>query len=170
MDGHVASLSLTPVAEGDLPEIIALEAASYPADEAASPQALRFRAQNAPDLFRVLRSVEGRILGYVCSTAAPAGSKCLSHGSMSTHVVSGTVACVHSVVVAEANRRNGLGSAVVRMYVDELEAARKYERVLLLAKEHLVQFYVVAGGFVNNGPSAVNHGKDTWYELCKNFP
>jgi predicted N-acetyltransferase YhbS len=161
------SLCLVPVASGDLPEIIALEKSSYPADEAASTEALRFRAANASELFRVVRGENNTVIGFVCSTAVAAGATTLSHDSMSTHNPAGTVVCIHSVVVADGHRRAGVGSAIVRMYVEELKSTCAYERVLLLSKEHLVGFYERSGGFVNVGPSAINHGKDTWFELRK---
>lgn len=169
-----AGYVLTPIRDdAEFAEICALEAASYPADEAASPSALSFRRTQVPSLFRVLRVapaatgspiVSSALVGFVCATAAPTGTRALAAASMSSHSAGGTVACVHSVVVAADARRRGAGSALVRLYVAELRAAG-YERALLLSKAHLLGFYEAAGGFLSAGPSSVQHGADTWYEM-----
>lgn len=161
-----AAYVLTPIRDdAEFVTICALEAASYPADEAASPAALSFRRERAPALFRVLRAAPAApLLGFACATAAPAGTRELAAAAMAAHAAGGAVACVHSVVVAPAARRRGAGSALVALYAAELRAAG-YERALLLSKEHLLGFYAAAAGFVSAGPSAVQHGAETWYEM-----
>lgn len=160
---------LTPIlSDADFSQICLLEAASYPADEAASPPALAYRRAHANPLFRVLRQATPTTtpsppLGFACATAAPAGTRALTHASMSAHAAGGGVACVHSVVVAPAARRRGAGAALVALYVAQLRAAG-YERTLLLCKAHLRGFYAAAG-FVCDGESRVQHGADMWYDM-----
>lgn len=164
----------TPVRDdAELAEICALEASSYPPDEAASAGTLAFRLAHAGELFRVLRrrgaaaDGGGGVAGYICGTAAAGGTESLTHESMSAHDGGGRVVCVHSVVVRAAGRRRGLGRAMLARYVAELRAAgggRRFERALLLSKEALVPFYEAAG-FARAGPSAVQHGADAWIEM-----
>jgi hypothetical protein len=59
---------LVPMKESFLPTVQKIEAASYPADEAASPAALKFRMQNAASFFYVALSSHDDIIGYICST------------------------------------------------------------------------------------------------------
>jgi hypothetical protein len=143
----------TPVRDdAELAEICALEASSYPPDEAASAGTLAFRLAHAGELFRVLRrrgaaaDGGGGVAGYICGTAAAGGTESLTHESMSAHDGGGRVVCVHSVVVRAAG------------------GGRRFERALLLSKEALVPFYEAAG-FARAGPSAVQHGADTWIEM-----
>lgn len=162
----VQEASLRIVQEGDMDEICALEELSYPEDEAASPETLRFRARVAPELFWVLRQrSDDKLLGFACGTAAPWGTEHLEHATMAKHDSEGTVVCIHSVVISPQRRRQGLGSALVRQLVDRLREYERYDAVLLLAKKDLVSFYEEAGGFACVGESAVQHGKDVWYEL-----
>jgi hypothetical protein len=48
------SVALRRVEPGDLPAVSALEAAAYPADEAATPDRLAYRARAARELFYVM--------------------------------------------------------------------------------------------------------------------
>jgi GNAT superfamily N-acetyltransferase len=157
---------LSPCPAGQqLNDAIDLEAASYPADEAASPETLRYRAEVAPELFRILAADQSeRVLGFVCATAAPQGTTHLTVESMANHDVHGTVVCIHSVVVRPDMRRRGLGVDLVIAYVRELKESGRYEKALLLSKQRLIPFYQQAG-FSLDGPSPVQHGADVWFEL-----
>jgi GNAT superfamily N-acetyltransferase len=148
-----------------LKSVVELETASYPADEAASPQTLQYRAAVAPELFRVAVSPAGDgVLGFVCGTAATRGTLHLTHESMTSHDPCGNVVCIHSVVVHPDMRRNGLGLNMLKAFVEELRHSGRFDKVLLLSKRHLVSFYELAG-FQNAGPSCVQHGDDQWFEL-----
>ena len=96
-----------PVRGADVPHLAAMEAASYPADEAASAAALAFRAENAPDAFLVAVPAhadgDDAAVGFVCGTRTTADK--LTHASMSTHEPGGALLCIHSVVVEQARRR-----------------------------------------------------------------
>jgi hypothetical protein len=56
MDSSSKGLSVTlrRASAGDVPSLVALEAASYPPDEAATSERLAYRVQAAPELFLVL--------------------------------------------------------------------------------------------------------------------
>ena len=88
-----------------------IEAASYPADEAATLENLLLRADVASDYFWGVS--EGDALeGFVCGTLTCGDT--LTEESMSVHDPAGTTLCIHSVVVAEERRRLGLGSAMLK--------------------------------------------------------
>ena len=88
-----------------------IEAASYPADEAATLENLLLRADVAGDYFWGVS--EGDALeGFVCGTLTCGDT--LTEESMSVHDPAGTTLCIHSVVVAEERRRLGLGSAMLK--------------------------------------------------------
>jgi ribosomal protein S18 acetylase RimI-like enzyme len=147
----------------DLDRIAALEEASYPADEAASPKALKFRIRDAADCFWVAADDAGVVQGFVCGTLSAEPS--LSHESMRSHDPEGRSLCVHSVVVAEDQRRTGLGTQLLLSYLRELPSRLPdVEQVLLICKEHLQGFYAGAG-FELVGPSPVVHGLDPWFEM-----
>lgn len=146
--------------------IQAMEAASYPADEAASPENLAFRAREASDYFLVMTTSEGgHVRGYVCGTLS--SEDALTHESMASHVSGGWHLCVHSVCVDPEWTRRGLGKTLLSAYMDHLRAlpgAVRPRKVSLLCKPHLESFYAAAG-FKSNGPSPVVHGADVWTDM-----
>ena len=88
-----------------------IEAASYPADEAATLKNLQLRAEVAGDYFWGVS--EGDTLQcFICGTLTCGDT--LTEESMSVHDPAGTTLCIHSVVVAEERRRLGLGSAMLK--------------------------------------------------------
>ncbi|CAM9660009.1 unnamed protein product [Choristocarpus tenellus] len=180
-------LKVRELVEADLQAVTALEAASFPPDEAASPENLRFRQANAGAFFLEGRLCQdgndneeqgtsssdgymgsgGKLVGFVCGTCCP-GSE-LSHESMSDHDPSGPTLCIHSVVVDQQYRRSGIASALLKAYVEQIETTQPgIQRIVLISKAHLVPMYESCG-FRLRGQSTVVHGKDPWFELRKEF-
>ena len=110
---------ITTIAPGNFARVLpsrvqaafALEAASYPADEAATLENLQLRAEVAGEYFWGVS--EGSSLeGFICGTLTCGDT--LTEESMSAHDPAGQTLCIHSVVVAEERRRLGLGSAMLK--------------------------------------------------------
>ena len=132
----------------DIPTCYEIESASYPASEAASKSALQYRQHHCSRYFRcaVLDGADDDhdvVIGFVCST------KCHSfrHESMSVHEASGRLLAIHSVVVAEKYRRQGIATLMVKDYIQTILADDEDppEKFVLLSKAHLLGFYVNCG-------------------------
>ena len=161
----------TPSVDLDLDEMYNLEAASYPIDEAATHEGMKFRLRVAGACFVVAKAKHqgkggegggGEIIGFVNGTKTLTSS--LTHESMSTHDPDGKLLCVHSVVVREAYRRRGYGVAMLRAYCERMRKDPGIAEIRLLCKPYLVSFYQQAG-FTLLGESDVVHGKDAWMEM-----
>jgi len=152
----------------DIPACAEIEEASYPPDEAASKSALQYRQHHAAPYFRCAVIPNEKdddndtIIGYICSTRC----REFSHESMSTHVPNGQLLAIHSVVVKEEYRRQGIAAAMLKGYVERVEEKNDggIEKMVLLAKKELLTFYVDCGFSVVR-PSAIEHGADQWYDL-----
>eukprot|EP00761_Pharyngomonas_kirbyi_P005689 gb/GECH01005694.1/.p1 GENE.gb/GECH01005694.1/~~gb/GECH01005694.1/.p1 ORF type:complete len:177 (+),score=36.46 gb/GECH01005694.1/:1-531(+) len=156
--------------EKEFDEISKIEAASYPSDEAASTESLRYRMTQAPELFMGTYFIKEnkKLIGYVCSTRAP--GETLTHNSMFTHDLQGSLLCIHSVVVDAPYRRHGVATTMLKEYVQRIDGnPQGIKKMALLSKSYLVPFYESCG-FSNEGPSPVEHGQDTWYELTRPVP
>jgi ribosomal protein S18 acetylase RimI-like enzyme len=178
----VSKLAFRPVTADDVATCAAMEAASYPADEAASPQGLRYRQAEAGAYFRcAIDKASDEIVGFVC------GTRCTSftHESMATHHPQGRLLAIHSVVVREDCRRQGLARQMLQDYLAHIEAAQAaaeaaaavvpssksvvpppLEKVVLLAKSHLLGFYVQCGLTVTR-PSPIVHGQELYVQYAK---
>jgi arylalkylamine N-acetyltransferase len=126
-------------------QIYHVQVASYPPDEAATLEKLRMRIEQAPGQFLVALQLpqqteagDGTIVGYACGTLS--NDDCLTHESMSTHDPSGTLLCIHSVVIAQPLRRRGLGSRLLGAYVRYASAMAPHAvEIRLLCKQQLVR-------------------------------
>ena len=139
-----------------------IEAASYPADEAASLVSLQYRQNNASPYFQCA-VLEDNIIGFVCATRCDQ----FEEESMSTHTPNGNLLAVHSVVVCEDFRRKSVATTMLTKYLEKVKQENEdgtIESVVLLAKKYLLGFYVNCGFRVNR-PSPIVHGKELWYEL-----
>jgi hypothetical protein len=92
---------------------------------------------------------------------------------MSTHVPNSSAVCIHSVCVAKAHQRKGIGLALLKEYVHRLESRNsadgaKLHRVLLITHEELRPFYELAG-FEWLGPSSVVHGFRPWFQMRRDL-
>mmetsp|Transcript_168136 Transcript_168136/g.322806 ORF Transcript_168136/g.322806 Transcript_168136/m.322806 type:complete len:480 (+) Transcript_168136:68-1507(+) len=158
------SLCFQPLPAEDVAKAAEIETASYPADEAATPEKLEYRQRVAPELFYGV--YEGSTLvAFIVSTAAHGEE--LEEESMSNHEPGGDSICLHSVAVEQAHRRRGIARAMVRAYVDAVAADERCgsaRRILLLAHAHLLGLYAQCG-FLFLGPSKVEHGGELWYDM-----
>lgn len=159
-----------PVLQTDLDRVYELETASYPADEAATHDKLKYRIENASNVFLVATTyVEGQetLIGFTCGTCTE--SDRLTHESMSKHEPEGTTLCIHSVCVAEEYRRRGIARRMLKAYLAYVKATTPgLKEVRLLSKQDLISLYEQAG-FILLGPSSVAHGADQWYELLHRY-
>jgi len=163
------TLFYRPATGDDLTVIAEIESNSYPPDEAASPENLRYRVENAGDYFLVGCSAGSgpggadEIVSYVCGTLIK--GETLTHESMSTHDADGDTLCIHSVVTEGGHRRKQIGTKTLKAYMRWITTATpQVERVLLLCKRNLIGFYEGAGWKMVGGSDVV-HGKDQWYEM-----
>ncbi|RHY26424.1 hypothetical protein DYB32_007623 [Aphanomyces invadans] len=165
LGGMACKLQITykPIAVSEAAAVHAIEAASYPADEAASLAQIKMRLNVAGAYFLGgYEASHGHLVGFVNGTLAPRRE--LEDETMSRHDPNGRYLCIHSVVMDAAYRRQGLASAMLKAYVDRIVADQPHvEAILLLCKPYLVQFYVQAG-FQVTRLSPVVHGKDAWLE------
>lgn len=174
------TLFFRPPSIDDLDTIHAIEAASYPDDEAATYKKLKFRIDHAPGLFLVAESSGGgggggggdapggapadEIVGYVCGTCSSSDS--LTHESMGRHDPDGRLLCIHSVCVDERHRRRGVATRLLRAYLRYVSATTPLlEEARLICKEHTVPLYAGVG-FRLLGPSPVVHGQEQWLEMA----
>lgn len=138
---------------------------AFPPSEAATLDKLRYRQENAPELFlgafTWLPPTPRRLVGYICSTAS--AEKTLTHNAMSQHDEEGKTVCIHSVVVHSTLQGRGLAVDMLKVYLERLRE-KSYDRVNLIAHENLIGLYQRAG-FELTGRSEVEHGPEPWFEL-----
>eukprot|EP00931_Biecheleriopsis_adriatica_P008933 TRINITY_DN110065_c0_g1_i1.p1 TRINITY_DN110065_c0_g1~~TRINITY_DN110065_c0_g1_i1.p1 ORF type:complete len:525 (+),score=109.32 TRINITY_DN110065_c0_g1_i1:61-1575(+) len=169
LKGH-SGLIFRPLPAADVPKAADIEARSYPADEAASPEKLEYRQRVAPELFYgVYQEGSGGagLIAFIVSTAAQGED--MEEESMSVHVSGGDSICIHSVAVDAPFRRRGIARSMVRAYVEALAAdqsptGKAAKRMLLIAHANLLGLYRQCG-FEFLGPSKVVHGSEAWYDM-----
>jgi len=159
----------------DMLACVQLEKTSYLKEEAASKNDLQYRQHHAAPYFRcaVLESEdeeddEDEIVGYICSTRCDLDEK--TDSISNTHQPKASTLIVHSVVVKEGYLRKGIGTDMVKNYVDTLRSNNlaletQISKVALFAKEHLLTFFIRCG-FSAVRPSAITQqGTDQKYYL-----
>lgn len=159
----LSQITYRPATPSDIRACLAIEEASYPSDEAATLDSLTSRQAKAGDYFQCAILDDTDIIGFVCSTRCDL----FEEESMTAHEPTGALLAIHSVVVEERYRRQGIASAMLRAYLEKIRNENldgSIRSVVLLAKVHLLGFYVNCG-FQVNRPSPIVHGKELWYEL-----
>jgi len=151
--------------EDEIQECYAIETASYPSDEAATLDRLKYRQYHANDYFQCAYVDGGKeMIGFICSTRCNE----FKEESMATHVPNGPILAIHSVVIKEEYRRKGIATAMLKRYLqhirEEGNVDGSIQSIVLLSKGHLLGFYVHCGFRVNR-VSPIVHGQERWYEL-----
>ena len=160
----------------DIPTCLKIEKASYPSEEAASKSSLQYRQHHAAPYFRcayLMESAEAvasthveeeeqELIGFICATRCHE----FVQESLTAHHAEGPLLAIHSVVVSENYRRQGVATAMVKDYIEAMRQMPEdgVQKLVLMAKRNLLSFYVDCGFSVIR-PSSIVHGEDTWYEL-----
>ena len=128
-----------------------------------------------------------RLIGHVVSTRTPAPS--VNEASMGIpsnwktrrsslpsstedepvgHQDLGGTICVHSLAIAPEFQKMGLGSVLMKSYIQRMKDSKIADRLALLAHDHLVPFYKGLG-FENMGPSVVKSHGGNWNNMVLIF-
>lgn len=151
----------------DLDQVTAIEAACFPAAEAAGRESLARRLEAYPSHFWVLidgETMVGFVNGMV--TNEPDLTDAMYDDS-GMHNENGAWQMIFGVDTIPAYRRRGCAGMLLEHVIEE---ARQQGRkgLVLTCKEHLVHYYA-RFGFVNEGISGSTHGNVTWCQMRVTF-
>jgi GNAT superfamily N-acetyltransferase len=147
----------------DLDTVVAIEAACFPAAEAADQASMEERlAGYAKGFF--IGEVDGVAVGFIngaCSDSPVIEDK--FYESMKWHTDDGINLMVYGLDVMPDHRGRGYARRLMEAFIAFAKAEGK-AAVLLTCKSHLVNFYE-SFGYVNQGLSDSTHGGAEWYDL-----
>jgi GNAT superfamily N-acetyltransferase len=87
-------------------------------------------------------------------------------GEPQGHQERGGTICIHSLAVAKEHQGMGLGTVLLKSYIQRIKDSKVADRLALLAHEHLISFYVGLG-FTDMGPSSATFGGGNWNNLVR---
>ena len=77
----------------------------------------------------------------------------------------GTIA-LHSLAIGKEHQRKGLGTVLLKSFVQRIKESKGAERISLLAHDHLIDFYK-SHGFQDMGPSQATFGGGGWNNMVR---
>lgn len=161
------NIRIRQVRPEDLPSIAALEAACFPAAEAADSAAFEQRIKTFPESFFVAE-VEGQIVGMIngCVTDDETISDILFEDS-SRHHPDGRYQSIFGLDVLPDWQHKGIATILMTYLIHKaMDSGR--EGLILTCKERLISFYE-SFGYQNLGVSASTHGGAVWYDMLLAF-
>ena len=151
----------------DLAAVTAVEAACFPAAEAATEQDFAARLAVYPQHFWLLER-EGEVISFVNGMVTnEADLRDEMYADASIHDPNGAWQMIFGVNTMPDYRRQGLAEQVLRRVIaDAKEQGRK--GLVLTCKEQLVYYYAKLG-FVDEGISDSTHGGVVWHAMRLTF-
>ena len=151
----------------DLEAIAAVEAACFPAAEAATAEEFAGRLQQYGDHFWLLWEGE-RLLAFVdgfCTDWPDLTDEMYADASL--HRENGAWQMIFGVNTIPACRRQGYAGQLLQQAIADARAQGR-KGLVLTCKETLVHYYAKFG-FVNEGVSGSTHGGVVWYQMRLKF-
>lgn len=151
----------------DLEAIAAVEAACFPAAEAATAEEFAGRLQQYGDHFWLLWEGE-RLLAFVdgfCTDWPDLTDEMYADASL--HRENGAWQMIFGVNTIPACRRQGYAGQLLQQAIADARAQGR-KGLVLTCKEKLVHYYAKFG-FVNEGVSGSTHGGVVWYQMRLKF-
>lgn len=151
----------------DLEAIAAVEAACFPAAEAATAEEFAGRLQQYGNHFWLLWEGE-RLLAFVdgfCTDWPDLTDEMYADASL--HRENGAWQMIFGVNTIPACRRQGYAGQLLQQAIADARAQGR-KGLVLTCKEALVHYYAKFG-FVNEGVSGSTHGGVVWYQMRLKF-
>lgn len=151
----------------DLEAVAAVEAACFPAAEAAGKQVLRERLTVYPDHFWLLLE-EGKLIGFVdgmVTDQADLTDEMYENAQM--HRESGQWQMIFGVNTLPDFRRQGCAARLLTRAIADAKAQGR-AGLVLTCKDRLIAYYEKFG-FESEGISQSVHGNAVWYQMRLKF-
>ena len=156
-------MDLRHAAPADAEAAARLEAACFPAAEAASLASIRARIAAFPDHFWLLYEGEKLVsmINGMATDEEHLTDAMYEHADM--HSVDGAWQMIFGVATDPAEQGKGYAAALMRRVIADTKSRGK-KGLVLTCKERLLSFYGQFG-YRNEGVSGSEHGGAVWYEM-----
>ena len=152
----------------DLPAVTAVEAACFPAAEAATEADFAKRLAVYPNHFWLMEDDNGSLVSFVNGLVTDEPHlRDEMYADAGLHNGNGAWQMIFGVNTLPAYRRRGLAEQVLRQVIDDAKAQGR-KGCVLTCKDKLLHYYGKLG-FVNEGVSQSTHGGVVWYEMRLTF-
>ena len=153
----------------DLEAVTQVEAACFPAAEAAGRESLQARIEAFPDSFLVAeRAGDGEIIGFI--NGAVTDERTIADEMFENtglHNPNGAYQSIFGLDVIEPYRRRGVAADLMNRLI-ETARERGKKGLILTCKDRLIHYYEKFG-YVNMGISQSVHGGAVWYDMILEF-
>lgn len=151
----------------DLDQVVQVEAACFPAAEAADRESLKERLEAFGESFLVAVA-DGQVIGFI--NGAVTDERTIADEmfeDISLHHPDGAYQSIFGLDVTREYRHRGVASRLMRAMI---ETARRQGRkgLILTCKDRLIGYYETFG-YVNMGVSKSVHGGAVWYDMILEF-
>ena len=152
----------------DLPAVTAVEAACFPAAEAATEADFAKRLAVYPNHFWLMEDDNGTLVSFVNGLVTDElHLRDEMYADVSFHDENGAWQMIFGVNTLPEYRRLGLAEQVLRQVIADAKAQGR-KGCVLTCKDKLLHYYGKLG-FVNEGVSQSTHGDVVWYEMRLTF-
>ena len=152
----------------DLPAVTAVEAACFPAAEAATEADFAKRLAVYPNHFWLMEDDNGTLVSFVNGLVTDEPHlRDEMYADVSFHDENGAWQMIFGVNTLPEYRRLGLAEQVLRQVIADAKAQGRMDCVLT-CKDKVLHYYGKLG-FVNEGVSQSTHGGVVWYEMRLTF-
>lgn len=154
---------IRPAEPTDLEAVTAIEAACFPAAEAATEESFRQRLAAFTHSFLIAEK-DGRPIGFIngCVTNKDELTDDL-YESTALHDDDAPNVMVFGLDVIPQEQHQGFAAALMKAYIEKAESRRK-KQIILTCKERLIPFYEQFG-YECHGKSQSTHGGAVWYDM-----
>ena len=161
-------MHIRTAAMADLAAVTAVEAACFPAAEAATEQDFAGRLAVYPDHFWLLEKDDGTLVSFVNGLVTDEPIlRDEMYADASFHNEGGAWQMIFGVNTLPAYRRRGLAGQVLERVIADAKAQGR-KGCVLTCKDKLIHYYEKFG-FQNEGVSESVHGGVVWYDMRLTF-
>ncbi|WP_136797834.1 GNAT family N-acetyltransferase [Desulfosediminicola ganghwensis] len=164
----MSEIRIRRVERRDLQACVALEERCYQPMEVAPPDFIERRIEVYPDGFYVAE-VGSEIVGMInCGATHKDDITDEELKYLIGHVRNGKNGIVFSLAVDPRYRGNGIARKLMEKMI-EVSGRKEKQKIILLCKDDLVDFYT-ALGFSYGGPSSSDFGGYVWHQMQYELP
>lgn len=152
----------------DLDAVAAVEAACFPAAEAATKESFESRISYYGDHFYLLFDDQGQLVSFVDGFVTDEKDLTdIMYEDASLHQENGAWQMIFGVNTIPSCRKQGYAEILLNEIIKDARAQSR-KGLVLTCKDRLIHYYAKFG-FVDEGVSESVHGNVTWYQMRLTF-
>lgn len=153
----------------DVARVTEIERSTFPSSQAFTAAECEYRILYAHSLcFVAFLEGHNKFVGYIIGSGLPTDKDGITKEYVTNHYPRGRVLYLHKVVIQPELRNRGLGTSMMKAYLNEITEKTQMTKIVLVSQRRNFKFFERLG-FRVRIQSSIRYGREPWFEMVRDI-